>query len=434
MVRQSSADAEAQSLTCGATVFPPQKAEAPASETATLLQRWGTNQRACISDYLKIGYYSTDHAVQTDIKEIQLKELAVATQALIKLVHSLHQDLFIYKSIIQKEVQIRQSYEEQLCDALAVLRANIEKYYSINGDDTECSPGKLLKLLHNKVHEKESITENLERKLQEYQGKGRAISSAIIFTGNLSLLLHVILEPSYKVVFEDDDHEKKMLAKENEDFKEEVFKLHSEISRLENALKRSEKEKYLLDKQVQRMRSKMEADEQTLIDIQEQMKARLKNERPLVKNLVTYVVPEQQAAERNLTAETEKLKNKGQEKQTTERKYTGVCRKRIREEAKLSEFSEKRKKPNLIFITGETSLHAIKDEMFIRQTLRCQLLALKCTPLSETVPLKEDMGYSEGILDIFNDFSALQSLFLTTAKLCVEYSVVTNLIHASISE
>lgn len=39
-----------------------------------------------------------------------------------------------------------------------------------------------------------------------------------------------------------------MLETENEDFKEEVFKLHSEISPLENALKRSEKEKYLLGK------------------------------------------------------------------------------------------------------------------------------------------------------------------------------------------
>lgn len=41
---------------------------------------------------------------------------------------------------------------------------------------------------------------------------------------------------------------KKKLEKENEDFKEEGFELHNEISRLENALKRSEKEKYLLGK------------------------------------------------------------------------------------------------------------------------------------------------------------------------------------------
>ncbi|KAM6422423.1 LOW QUALITY PROTEIN: uncharacterized protein O9250_003630 [Rhynochetos jubatus] len=49
------------------------------------------------------------------------------------------------------------------------------------------------------------------------------------------------------------------------------------------------------------------------------MKAKLENEGPFVKNLISDAEPEQQAAERTLTAETEKLKNKGQERQITER-------------------------------------------------------------------------------------------------------------------
>jgi len=41
--------------------------------------------RPFISDDLKIGYHSRDHATQTDIKEIpELNELAIATQALIE--------------------------------------------------------------------------------------------------------------------------------------------------------------------------------------------------------------------------------------------------------------------------------------------------------------------------------------------------------------
>lgn len=41
--------------------------------------------RPCISEDLKIGYHSRDHATQTDIKEIpELNELAIATQALIE--------------------------------------------------------------------------------------------------------------------------------------------------------------------------------------------------------------------------------------------------------------------------------------------------------------------------------------------------------------
>jgi len=50
------------------------------------------------------------------------------------------------------------------------------------------------------------------------------------------------------------------------------------------------------------------------------------------------------------------------------------------------------------------------------------------------VPLEEYMGYSEGILGISNESSALRSLFLITDKLSVECSVVTNLICTSISE
>nr|XP_047917633.1 uncharacterized protein C10orf67 homolog, mitochondrial [Anser cygnoides] len=298
------------------------------------------------------------------------------------LTQSLQQDLFIYKSTIQaqyeekieeqasnlckyvkdrltdiesfhkrKEIQICQSYQQQLCDALAVLRGNIEKYYNINTEDTECSPGKLLRLLRNKLHEKESIIKNLERRLQECQEKGRA----------------------KMVVFEDDDHEKKKSEKEREDFSEEVFKPGNEISRLENSLKQSEKEKYVLDRQVQSMRSKMESDERTiqkLIEIQEQMKAELENGRLLAKNMITCVAPEQQAAEKTLTAENEKLKKyKGQERQTTARKEVEQC--------------------NMIwkkkFQILQNSLHAIKDEMFLRQTLQHQLIALKCTSFGETV-------------------------------------------------
>ncbi|KAM6374860.1 LOW QUALITY PROTEIN: uncharacterized protein C10orf67 homolog, mitochondrial [Alca torda] len=178
-------------------------------------------RRPCISDDLKIGYYSTDHDA-TDVKEIpELKELAIATQALIKLIHSLQRDLFIYKSIIQ--AQYVEKIEEQA--------SNLCKYIN---DLTD------VEFFHKQV------------------------------------------------VFQDDNHEKKMLEKENEDFKEEVFELHNEISCLENALKHSEKEKYFLDKQVQRMPSKMEADEQTLhklIETEEQMKAELENERSVVKTL-----------------------------------------------------------------------------------------------------------------------------------------------------
>eukprot|EP00075_Anas_platyrhynchos_P004749 XP_012953870.2 uncharacterized protein C10orf67 homolog, mitochondrial [Anas platyrhynchos] len=173
------------------------------------------------------------------------------------------------------------------------------------------------------------------------------------------------------VVFEDDDHEKKKSEKEREVFNEEVFKLRNEISRLENSLKQSEKEKYALDRQVQSMQLKMETDEQTiqkLIEIQEQMKTELENGRLLANNVITCVAPEQQAAEKTLTAENEKLK-KGQGRQTTARKEAEQCNKIWKKKCQ----------------TLQNSLHAIKDEMFLRQTLQRQLIALKCTSFGETM-------------------------------------------------
>ncbi|XP_068790667.1 uncharacterized protein C10orf67 homolog, mitochondrial isoform X2 [Struthio camelus] len=419
--------------------------------------------RPCISDDLKIGYYSTDHATQTDIKEIpELKELTITTQALMQLIHSLQQDWLTFKTVVQaqyeekieeqtsnlckyindrlrdieffhkrKEAQIRQSYQQQLCDALAVLRSNIEKYYSINEEDTESSSAEFLRLLRSKLHEEQSRIEDLERKLNEYQEKGK----------------------DKMVAFEDDDHEKKMLEKENEVFKEEIFELHNKIFHLENSLKRSEKENSLLDKQVQRMQLKLETDERTiqkvnlssmtqfpilkivisiylwrstgkLIAIQGQMKAEIENERSLVKSLtsglqveeeeveknklpvqsetenivleekrefqkdhltkqkdltkqeltnkITYVAPEQKAAKRTLTAENDKLKQyKGQQRQTTES---------LRETAEQSNIIWKKK-----FQILQKSLHAIKDEMFLRQTLQRRLLVFKGTSLCETM-------------------------------------------------
>ncbi|KAM6281332.1 LOW QUALITY PROTEIN: uncharacterized protein C10orf67 homolog, mitochondrial [Porphyrio hochstetteri] len=88
---------------------------------------------------LNVGDCSTGHAVQTDTMP-DLNELAIAMQALIKLVHSL-QDLFICKSIVQAQ------YEEKVEEQASKLC----KYYTISGEDKECSPGNL-KFLHNRLH------------------------------------------------------------------------------------------------------------------------------------------------------------------------------------------------------------------------------------------------------------------------------------------
>ncbi|XP_062423687.1 uncharacterized protein C10orf67 homolog, mitochondrial isoform X2 [Rhea pennata] len=375
------------------------------------LEELEPQRRPCISDDLKIGYYSTDHATQTDIKEIpELKELTIATQALMELIRSLQQDLLTYKTVVQaqyeekieeqtsslckyvndrlkdieffhkrKEAQIRQSYQQQLCDALAVLRSNIEKYYSINEEDKESPSAEFLRLLCNKLREEQSRIEDLEQKLHEYQEK----------------------EEEKLVAFEEDDHEKKMLEKENEDFKEEIFKLHNKIFHLENSLKRSERENVLLDKQVQRMQLKLENDEQTIqktsgLQVEENevkknklpVQSETENIMPQEKkefrkdhltkqkkertDKIKYVAPDQESVKRTLATENDKPKQyRGQEWETMES---------LRKTTERSNIIWKKK-----FQILQKSLHAIKDEMFLRQTLQRRLLVFKSTSLSETM-------------------------------------------------
>ncbi|XP_062423688.1 uncharacterized protein C10orf67 homolog, mitochondrial isoform X3 [Rhea pennata] len=302
------------------------------------LEELEPQRRPCISDDLKIGYYSTDHATQTDIKEIpELKELTIATQAL------------------------------------------MEKYYSINEEDKESPSAEFLRLLCNKLREEQSRIEDLEQKLHEYQEK----------------------EEEKLVAFEEDDHEKKMLEKENEDFKEEIFKLHNKIFHLENSLKRSERENVLLDKQVQRMQLKLENDEQTIqktsgLQVEENevkknklpVQSETENIMPQEKkefrkdhltkqkkertDKIKYVAPDQESVKRTLATENDKPKQyRGQEWETMES---------LRKTTERSNIIWKKK-----FQILQKSLHAIKDEMFLRQTLQRRLLVFKSTSLSETM-------------------------------------------------
>ncbi|XP_043397264.1 uncharacterized protein C10orf67 homolog, mitochondrial isoform X7 [Chelonia mydas] len=341
--------------------------------------------RPSISDDLKVGYFITDHATQTDIKEIvELKELTTTTQAL-----------------VQKEVKIRQSYQQQLCDALAVLRVD------------------------------------------------------------------------YEIIFgSDDDNEKKILKKENEDFRREVSKLLDRISHLEESLERSEKENNKLDKEVRGMQLKMEKDEKTvqkLIEAQEKIKMELEKERSLnqsmlkeqkdtetkvekkltepqkkipslqekdtkkmkekVKSGSEITVPHEsresqkgyhkqqqkkspsykEAEKRALLAEIEKLKIlEGQEKQRIQRyrpeflrhsfnsinilTVCGVFYFSLKNEVEQINRSWAKK-----FQILKKSLHAIKDEMFLRHALYRQAASFNQASLNQTlaVPLYIETGASQ---------------------------------------
>ncbi|XP_044768045.1 uncharacterized protein C10orf67 homolog, mitochondrial, partial [Neomonachus schauinslandi] len=107
-----------------------------------------------ISDDLKIGFFCTDHATQTDYSEIlPLKELSSSTEKLIRIIRSLQVDFGFLKQLLQlkfedslkeesfnlftalhdriltiekhyQEIEdiIRKCYNQQLADAIAVIK------------------------------------------------------------------------------------------------------------------------------------------------------------------------------------------------------------------------------------------------------------------------------------------------------------------------
>ncbi|XP_065439034.1 uncharacterized protein C10orf67 homolog, mitochondrial isoform X2 [Chrysemys picta bellii] len=409
--------------------------------------------RPSISDDLKVGYFITDHATQTDIKEIiELKELTTTTQALVQFTDSIQEDFMIYKNILQaqyeekiqeqasnlcrqindrlrdieafhkqKEVKIRQSYQQQLCDALAVLRVDYEKNYRIQ-EDTDSSLAASWQVLIKTLQEKESKIQKLEAELQEYQEN----------------------EDTKMIIFDnDDDNEKNMLEKENEDFREEVSRLLDRISHLEESLKRSEKENNKLDKEVRGMQLKMEKDEKTvqkLIEAQEKIKMELEKERSLNQSMLKEQKDIETKVEKKLSDLKEKIpawkekdtkkketvksgseitvphesreSQKGYHKQQQKKSpsYKEAEKRALLAEIEKLKISEDQEKQHIQSLKNEVeqinrswakkfqilkkSLHAIKDEMFLRHTLYRQAAAFNHASLNQpyAVPLYIETG------------------------------------------
>ncbi|XP_043397260.1 uncharacterized protein C10orf67 homolog, mitochondrial isoform X3 [Chelonia mydas] len=413
--------------------------------------------RPSISDDLKVGYFITDHATQTDIKEIvELKELTTTTQALVQFTDSIQQDFMIYKNVLQaqyeekiqeqasnlcrqindrlrdieafhkqKEVKIRQSYQQQLCDALAVLRVDYEKNYCIQ-EDADSSLAVNWQVLIKTLQEKESKIQKLEAELQDYPEH----------------------EDTQTIIFgSDDDNEKKILKKENEDFRREVSKLLDRISHLEESLERSEKENNKLDKEVRGMQLKMEKDEKTvqkLIEAQEKIKMELEKERSLNQSMLKEQKDTETKVEKKLTEpqkkipslqekDTKKMKEKvksgseitvphesresqkGYHKQQQKKSpsYKEAEKRALLAEIEKLKILEGQEKQRIQSLKNEVeqinrswakkfqilkkSLHAIKDEMFLRHALYRQAASFNQASLNQTlaVPLYIETGASQ---------------------------------------
>uniref|UniRef100_A0A8C5YDI3 DUF4709 domain-containing protein n=2 Tax=Microcebus murinus TaxID=30608 RepID=A0A8C5YDI3_MICMU len=100
------------------------------------IEQFQVNRRLTISDDLKVGFFNTDHATQTDSSEIlPVKELSSDTQNLVQIVKSLQVDFGFLKQLLQLKFEDR--LKEESLSLFTVLHDRImevEKHHQRNED------------------------------------------------------------------------------------------------------------------------------------------------------------------------------------------------------------------------------------------------------------------------------------------------------------
>ncbi|KAG8443260.1 hypothetical protein GDO86_011894 [Hymenochirus boettgeri] len=300
--------------------------------------------RSSISDELHISFFGIDNASQTDVSEIMdLKELTNTMQSLAKSVKDLKKDKVMQKNILQAEYKqkieehgqklyekmtftvqdleetfkkkiavLRRSYQQQLIDSLAVLKANYKGFEGEDGHIGDVSSAKF-KDLKKKLLERDSIIQSLEAHILELEQR----------------------DNTKQIIFEaENDPEKERLEEENKEMKERIDELYDNVQNLEDVLKQKEKRIRSLDQDVGSMKQKMEKDQQTiekLLSAQEKLKIQLENEKLAAENLLRQQKEEMESLLQS------KLKEKDKELNRQKEEMEALMKKRLMEKEKEKE-------------------------------------------------------------------------------------------------
>ncbi|XP_041497439.1 uncharacterized protein C10orf67 homolog, mitochondrial [Microtus oregoni] len=170
------------------------------------IEQFQYNPRLTISDNLKIGFFTSDHATQTDCSEIlPLKDLTQSTEKLMQMITSLQVDFGFLKDLVQlkfedrlkeeswkivgvlhdrilemkryyqqSEDTMRKSFQQQLSDAIAVIRGMYTKFFEIEEEKAALQDEANIRMsfLAKKLKEKEEILKDLRNELEQYEESG----------------------------------------------------------------------------------------------------------------------------------------------------------------------------------------------------------------------------------------------------------------------
>ncbi|EDL78782.1 rCG55903 [Rattus norvegicus] len=170
------------------------------------IEQFKFHSRLAISDELKVGFFTSDHATQTDCSEVfPLKDLIQSTEKLMRTITSLQVDFGFLKDLVQLKFEdrlkeeswkivgilcdkmlemkkhyqqgediMRKSFQQQLCDAIAVIRGMYQNFFELEGEKAALQDAANVKMgvLSKKMREKEEVIRSLRNELELYEEFG----------------------------------------------------------------------------------------------------------------------------------------------------------------------------------------------------------------------------------------------------------------------
>ncbi|XP_013370818.1 PREDICTED: uncharacterized protein C10orf67 homolog [Chinchilla lanigera] len=278
-----------------------------------VIEQYQSHPRYTISDDLKVGFFTTDHATQTDTNEIlPVKELSSSTQKLIQVITALQVDFRFLKELVQlkfedslqeesskivvalqdrilemekhyqqNEENMRKCFQQQLADAIAVVKGMYQQYFDVEEEKTSLQDAENVKLgvLSRKLKEKEEIINELREQLEQCEGFEKLDTFAEASSSKLNL------------------------ERENWEHRTENERLLKVISDLEEELKLSVKENSILEDELISLKEISEKNQKTiqkLTDARDRLRYELDSEKVLVQDMVTKHKEEMEAYAKNL--------------------------------------------------------------------------------------------------------------------------------------
>ncbi|XP_054450680.1 uncharacterized protein C10orf67 homolog, mitochondrial [Pteronotus mesoamericanus] len=266
------------------------------------IEQFQASSRLTISDDLKVGFFSTDHATQTDSSEIlPLKELSSSTQKLMQIIKSLQVDFGFLKQLVQlkfedrlkeesfnlftalndriliiekhyqqNEDTIRKCYNQQLADAIAVIRGIYKEFFEVEEETTSVHDSATAKIniLLKKLKSKEELIKELREEIEKYEELGfQKFDSLAIETSSA----------------------KSTPEKETLDYRVENERLLQVILELEDEIQLNLKENSVLEDEIISLKEKAEKDHRTiqkLKDGRDKLRLELDAEKSLVQEMI----------------------------------------------------------------------------------------------------------------------------------------------------